>query len=93
MKKDQALTEQHREKPAPAYFRNNYPYKAEREAIADLNELEDATVYEVKCENCEMSFRSQGQNIRSMSDKMNKTGCIGCGTKEFIVRRVNMSIV
>ena len=80
------------EKPTPAYLREDYPYKAVGEAITDLDTLETGVVYEIKCHQCEMSIRSQGQNIKSTYERlMNGKGCIGCGNRELVVRRVDMS--
>ena len=79
------------EKPTPAFLREDYPYKAIGEAITDLNEVKDGVVYEIKCHQCEMSIRSQGQNIRSTYERLKDSGCIGCGNKNLVIRRVDMS--
>ena len=81
------------EKPAPAYLREDYPYQAVGEAIADLDALElHGVIYEIKCKKCEMSIRSQGCNIKSTFERlMAGSGCIGCGNKELAVRRVDTS--
>ena len=79
------------EKPTPAFLRPDYPYQAVGEAITDLDTLEPGVVYEIKCHACEMSIRSQGQNIRSTYERLQSTGCIGCGNKELIIKRVDMS--
>ena len=79
------------EKPTPAFLRPDYPYQSVGEAITDLNTLEPGVVYEIKCHQCEMSIRSQGQNIKSTYERLQSTGCIGCGNKELIIRRVDMS--
>lgn len=85
--------EEKKEKPTPAYLREDYPYKAVGEAITDLSSLEDSgVVYEIKCHKCEMSIRSQGKNIRETYERlMAGNGCIGCGNKELVVRKVDMS--
>ena len=80
-----------KEKPTPAFLREDYPYKAVGDAITDLSTLQDGVVYEIKCHQCEMSIRSQGQNIRSTYERMKESGCIGCGNKDLVVKRVDMS--
>ena len=80
------------EKPTPAYLREDYPYKVVGDPITDLDSLENGVVYEIKCHQCEMSIRSQGQNIRSTYERlMNDKGCIGCGNKDLVIKRVDMS--
>ena len=79
------------EKPTPAFLRPDYPYQAVGEAITDLDTLEAGAVYEIKCHQCEMSIRSQGQNIKSTFERLKDSGCIGCGNKDLVVRRVDMS--
>lgn len=83
--------EEKKEKPTPAYLRPDYPYKAVGEAL-EAEELEDGAVYEIKCNKCEMSIRSQGQNIRSTWNRIKDSGCIGCGNKELVIKRVDMSV-
>lgn len=79
------------EKPTPAFLRDDYPYKAVGEAITDLDELQPGVVYEIKCHQCEMSIRSQGQNIRSTWERLQSSGCIGCGNKDLVIKRLDMS--
>lgn len=81
------------EKPTPAYLRDDYPYKAVGDPITDLSGLEnDGTVYEIRCPQCETTIRSQGANIRDTYERlMAGAGCLGCGNKELIVKRVDMS--
>ena len=74
-----------------AFLREDYPYKAIDEKVEDFNRLESNAVYEIKCFNCEMSIRSQGVNIKGTMESLKKTGCIGCGNKDLIVRQVDMS--
>lgn len=83
--------EEPKEKPTPAFLRPDYPYQAIGEAIKDMSTLQDGVVYEIKCHKCEMSIRSQGQNIRSTYERLKDSGCIGCGNRELVVRRVDMS--
>ncbi len=83
-------TEVPKEKPTPAFLRDDYPYKAVGEPITDLGSLNPSAVYEIKCHECEMSIRSQGVNIKSTYRRMEETGCIGCGNKELVVRKVDM---
>ena len=86
-----APVEKPKEKPTPTFLRDDYPYKAVGDVITDLDTLESGTIYEIKCPACEMSIRSQGQNIKSTYERMAETGCIGCGNKELVVRKVNMN--
>ena len=84
--------EEKKEKPTPAFLRPDYPYQAVGEAITDLDQLQPGVVYEIKCHQCEMSIRSQGQNIKSTYERlMAGNGCIGCGNKELVIKRVDMS--
>lgn len=87
------VVEEKKEKPTPAYLRDDYPYKAIGEPITDLDSLEPTGVlYEIKCPKCEMSIRSQGCNIKSTYERlMNENGCIGCGNKELVVKKVDSS--
>jgi len=87
------VVEEKKEKPTPAYLRDDYPYKAIGEAITDLDSLEPTSVlYEIKCPKCEMSIRSQGCNIKSTYERlMRENGCIGCGNKELVVKKVDTS--
>ncbi len=92
-KKDFTVTEEKKEKPTPAFLRDDYPYKAVGEAITDLDSLEpNGVLYEIKCPKCEMSIRSQGCNIKPTYERlMKEKGCIGCGNKELVVKKVDMS--
>ena len=65
------VAEQPKEKPTPAYLREDYPYKAIGEPITDLDSLvQTGVLYEIKCPKCEMSIRSQGCNIKSTYERM-----------------------
>ena len=90
-KKNVPPVEKPKEKPTPAYLRDDYPYKAIGEAITDMSQVKDGIVYEIKCHQCEMSIRSQGQNIRSTYERMKDKGCLGCGNKDLVVKMVDMS--
>lgn len=79
------------EKPTPAYLRENYPYKAVGEAITDLDLLENGVLYEIKCNQCEMSLRSQGQNIKKTYMRLKENGCLGCGNKDLVLKKVDMT--
>ena len=62
-------------------------------------------LYEIKCPKCEMSIRSQGCNVKWVYEKLLKgvlvkdeddsvrteggKGCIGCGSRELVVKRVD----
>ena len=90
-KKKVPVDEKPQEKPTPAYLREDYPYKAVGEAITDLDSLEDGILYEIKCHQCEMSLRSQGQNIKKTYERLKENGCLGCGNKDLILKKVDMS--
>ena len=79
------------EKPTPAYLREDYPYKAIGDEITDLDTLEKGVLYEIKCNQCEMSLRSQGQNIKKTYERLKENGCLGCGNKDLIIKKVDMS--
>lgn len=89
-KVEEPKVEEPKEKPTPAFLRDDYPYKAVGDAITDLETLEDGVIYEIKCHQCEMSIRSQGQNIRSTYERLKDSGCIGCGNKDLVIKRVDM---
>lgn len=88
---DVLTTEESKEKPTPSYLRNDYPYKAVGEEIVDMSQIKDGIIYEIKCHECEMSIRSQGQNIRNTYARFKDKGCIGCGNKNLVVRMIDMS--
>ena len=90
-KKSAPIDDKPQEKPTPAYLREDYPYQAIGEAIADLDSLEIGVLYEIKCHQCEMSIRSQGQNIKSTYERLKDKGCIGCGNKDLVIKKVDMS--
>jgi len=89
--KKELVNDKPQEKPTPAYLRDDYPYKAIGEAITDLDSLESGVLYEIKCHQCEMCIRSQGQNIKSTYERMKDNGCIGCGNKDLVIKKVDMS--
>lgn len=84
------VVEEKKEKPTPAYLREDYPYKAVGAALK-VEEVQDSVVYEIWCNKCQMSIRSQGQNIRGQWERLKNSGCIGCGSKDLITRRVDMN--
>ena len=84
------MADNKKEKPVPAFLKDDYPYKTAGEEIKDLNTVSDGAVYEIKCRNCEMSVRSQGQNIRSAYKRLKENGCIGCKNKELVIKQVDM---
>lgn len=90
-KKKTEPVEKPAEKPTPAYLREDYPYKSVGEAITDLDSLENGVLYEIKCHQCEMSLRSQGQNIKKTYERLKENGCLGCGNKDLIIKKVDMS--
>lgn len=81
------------EKPTPAYLRDDYPYKAIGDPIKDLTKLDKSSdVYEIWCDACKTAIRSQGVNIRSTYERLIAgNGCLGCGSKNLVVRLVDMS--
>lgn len=85
------VVEEKKEKPTPAYLREDYPYKAVGEPITELDSLvPHGVLYEIRCPRCEMSIRSQGCNIKPTYERlMNENGCIGCGNKELVIKRVD----
>ena len=84
--------EENKEKPTQAFLRADYPYKATGEEITDLDTLEpNGVLYEIKCPKCEMSIRSQGCNVKTIWNKLSESGCIGCGNKELVLKKVDMS--
>lgn len=90
-KKKASVDNKLQEKPTPAYLREDYPYKAVGEAITDLDSLEDGVLYEIKCRQCEMSLRSQGQNIKKTYERLKENGCLRCGNKDLVLKKVGMS--
>lgn len=89
----ESTVEQQSQKPTPAFLRADYKYKANGDIITDLNSLNEREVYEIKCKKCEMSLRSQGQNVRSIYEKLKSVGCIGCGNKEIVIKKLDMSAI
>lgn len=90
--KNNAAKKEISEKPTPAFLKDDYPFKAVGEAITDINGIEDGEVYEIKCDKCQMSIRSQGKNIKATYARLTEgSGCLGCGNKELIVKKVDMS--
>lgn len=90
-KKKTEPVEKPAEKPTPAYLREDYPYKAVGDAITDLDSFENGVLYEIKCNQCEMSLRSQGQNIKKTYERLKENGCLGCENKDLILKKVDMS--
>lgn len=88
-KSEEKKPQDSQEKPIPAFLRDDYPYKAIGEELTP-DQVEDAVIYEIKCRQCEMSIRSQGQNIRLTWERLQSSGCIGCGSRELVIRRVDM---
>ena len=91
-KKKNEAVEKPAEKPTPAYLREDYSYKAIGDAVINLDNLESGVLYEIKCSQCEMSIRSQGQNIKSTYEILKENGCIGCGNKDLVIKKVDMSV-
>ena len=85
--------EKPKEKNAPAFLRDDYPYRASGDSIEDLESLEPTFIYEIKCNLCEMSIRSQGVNIIGSYERLKESGCIGCGNKSLVIKKIDMSEV
>lgn len=107
-KAETSVVEEKREKPAPTFLEEDYPYKAAGSVITDLDSLEHhGVLYEIKCLKCEMSIRSQGCNVKRVYEKLlngvevknedgsirieGGKGCIGCGSRELVVKMVDMT--
>ena len=88
-KVEEPVIEHPKEKPTPAYLREDYPYKAVGGAL-EPEDCQNGVVYEIWCDKCQMSIRSQGQNIRAQYERLKDSGCIGCGSKNLIIRLVGM---
>ena len=87
------LTPVTEEKPTPMYLRAVYPYKVVGDPIEDLATIDGSSdVYETWCDVCQTSIRSQGMNIQAIYEHlMAGTGCLGCGSRDLVVKRVDMS--
>lgn len=64
-------------------------------------------LYEIKCPKCEMSIRTQGCNVKRVYEKLMNgvqvknedgsvrteggKGCIGCGSRELVVKEIDMT--
>lgn len=90
-KKSQPIENKTQEKPTPAFLREDYPYKAVGDAITNPDALEDGVLYEIKCRQCEMSLRAQGRNIKKTYERLTENGCLGCGNKNLVLKKVDMS--
>ena len=65
------VVEEKKEKPTPAFLREDYPYKTVGDVITDLDSLvPNGVLYEIKCPKCEMSIRSQGCNVKKVYEKL-----------------------
>lgn len=65
------VVEEKKEKPTPAFLREDYPYKATGDVITDLDTLvPNGVLYEIKCPKCELSIRSQGCNVKKVYEKL-----------------------
>lgn len=65
------VVEEKKEKPTPAYLRDDYPYKTIGEPITDLDSLEPhGKLYSVFCPVCSLEIRSQGCNIKPTYERM-----------------------
>lgn len=84
------IVEEKKEKTTPAFLRPDYPYQAVGGELKP-DECEDGEVFEIKCKECGMSIRTQGHNINATWERLQKSGCIGCGNNELRIYRVDMN--
>lgn len=88
MSKENNTTEN---KPIPAFLRADYPYKTVGEVIQNVESIADKdAVYEIKCNICEMSIRSKGNNIKNLYNRLKTSGCLGCGNTDLVVKLVDI---
>ena len=82
-----------KEKTTPAYLDDDYPYRTVGEFIKGLDSLKSVgALYEIRCPECEMSIRAQGDKVKHTYDRLtDDNGCIGCSNKNLEVRIVDMS--
>lgn len=78
---------------SPTFLKEDYSYKAIGNKIIDISVLEPGSVYEIKCPACEMSIRLQGQKLCSTYARFENLGCLNCGHKESIIRKIDMNKV
>lgn len=80
-----------KEKPMLAYLQKDFPYQGTK-VITNIDLIEaTGSIYEIKCEKCGMSIRTQGKNLKVTYERLvNDSGCIGCGNMEFVVRQIDM---
>ncbi len=89
-KKSELESGQEKETVTPKFMNVDYPYKAVENEL-DIDVCQDSLVYEIKCHTCEMSIRSQGQNIRPIYKRLLSSGCVGCGNKDLKIYILDMS--
>lgn len=106
--KNTEVAGENKEKPIPAYLKEDYPYKVKKEPITAPDSIKPIGVlYEIRCPQCEMSIRSQGENIKPAYEKMMNgvelknedgtthieggKGCIACGNRNLVIMEVDMS--
>ena len=79
-------------KPTPAYLLSDYPYQASGEVVADPDTLQSSKVlYEIKCAECGMGIRAQGDKVRHTYDRLMKSnGCIGCNNRSLTIRKIDI---
>lgn len=79
-------------KPLPAYLLSDYPHQASGEVIADPDTLQSNDVlYEIKCAECGMSIRAQGDKVRHTYDHLMKSnGCIGCNNRRLTIKKIDI---
>ena len=76
-----------------AFTADDYAYRATGEPVQSIDEIKDTGVlYEIVCNCCGTSIRSQGINTKDMlNGNLKSDGCAVCGKKEFSVKAVDMS--
>lgn len=93
MKNESLLnTVEKKEQPVPAFLTKDYPYQAVGMEFTDIEMLIPEVVYEIKCSACETAIRAQGKKLSTKYNLMKDSGCMCCGNKALVVKRVDMSL-
>lgn len=75
-----------KDKPVASFYKEDYPYKAIGSIITDIESAELDAVYEIKCNECKMSIRLQGEKLKITHEILNCNGCLNCRSKDLVVR-------
>ena len=67
----------------PAFLEALYPYKAVGEfldvlKLDDMQYIDGASLYELKCPNCDLSAHVRGSRLKDFYDRFLKVGCPEC---------------